>query len=811
MVLLDIAKAYDSVEQWAMKQTLEAYGMHPTDVSIIMNLLEDNKTTLLTAFGPTDTIPIKSGVRQGDTISPILFSLFLNPLLTWLEKGRDPYRTGNEQFYAQAFADDTALLASSKKGIEDRMNRVNLFMQHNNISINEDKSTYHWNRDSAGNIETRGRKLKYEGDTGLFTYLGWTTNLHLDWTEQVNILIKRFQQLTYLIMSEKKFQINQRVTLINTMALPTITYRTKLMYKDHLIWLSEMDKWLLWVLNKRANVSPQTHEAYWHKFRGLKNTFIENRATYIAHSIDRVLNDERTDMAVKCYTMRAMTVAIADYGAEIECCREDKIEELGLSAGINKALSKADIRFIPQLIRDGKHMNTRQIDQLNMDAPGPGKYWNNWTQKVAQATKDYLTRLPPKMEEEREWTTPKCTVYTDGSIRNKQGTWGVYYSRNFRAEAGSTSGKQEINNTELQAIEQALRTCRNTVKLTIVSDSLNAIRYCTKNAGLPNRKIRGTENAPTKLAIKELLQERWTDEGSIHFLHIRSHSDETEREDHEKRLAENQSRFGSKTTKRVAGNKWADKLAEEWEWDHVHRPAYQCVDKFSLKIAGETLHGRLIKAIKTRDYQLRNQEWHRKQKSYSAFDTDLAHKLSLPNKNDGFANLTCKIMTGTIWTNTLKKRLKMDVEDENCTECKKVGVTAPEDHRHVLGLCRTTRTAYDIAWEGIQRIWSLHGIRGAGVCPWFHTTREDAEVWGLSLELGSKGLVPRELFTTIHKNQPDVDKDTIKAITGLTIKYWKFCVRAVYSNRNGAKIDLLQRLRVFMPSLKRASASRRKC
>lgn len=169
LVLLDIAKAYDSVELWAMRQTLEAYHLNTEDIDIIMNILEGNSTKLLTAFGPTDPIEIKSGVRQGDVISPILFSLFINPLLEWLEKGTDPYRIGNDLFYGQAFADDTALLASSRKGIEERMKRVNDFMEHNNIKLNEDKSYYMWNRDRAAIIETKGRRVKYEGEAGWFT------------------------------------------------------------------------------------------------------------------------------------------------------------------------------------------------------------------------------------------------------------------------------------------------------------------------------------------------------------------------------------------------------------------------------------------------------------------------------------------------------------------------------------------------------------------------------------------------------------------------------------------------------------------
>ena len=177
--------------------------MHP-------DLIEDNQTKLLTAFGPTNPIDIKSGVRQGDVLSPILYILFMNPLMIWLDKSKDPYRIGKDGYWAQAYADDTALVASTKKGIVERMKRVDEFMIHNNVKINEDKSTYHWRGDTLVKVTTRGKDLKQEGEAGLFTYLGWTTNLQLEWTEQIQILIQRFQRVVWSIMEEKKLQLNCR-------------------------------------------------------------------------------------------------------------------------------------------------------------------------------------------------------------------------------------------------------------------------------------------------------------------------------------------------------------------------------------------------------------------------------------------------------------------------------------------------------------------------------------------------------------------------------------------------------------------------
>jgi hypothetical protein len=85
-VFLDVAKAYDSVEHWSMKETLEAYGLSGEDINIIMELITGNFTQFDTAYGFSEKVQTTAGVRQGDSISPALYILFLSPLLKWLER-----------------------------------------------------------------------------------------------------------------------------------------------------------------------------------------------------------------------------------------------------------------------------------------------------------------------------------------------------------------------------------------------------------------------------------------------------------------------------------------------------------------------------------------------------------------------------------------------------------------------------------------------------------------------------------------------------------------------------------------------------
>ena len=84
----------------------------PDDAVTLVGNIYSQSTTTYTGehFGKTHPIPIQRGTIQGDTLSPYLFIIFLEPLLGWLQRGTNGYIYGTSKttINTLAYADDLA-------------------------------------------------------------------------------------------------------------------------------------------------------------------------------------------------------------------------------------------------------------------------------------------------------------------------------------------------------------------------------------------------------------------------------------------------------------------------------------------------------------------------------------------------------------------------------------------------------------------------------------------------------------------------------------------------------------------------------
>ena len=142
----DFSKAYDSVPHWAMRLTYRYYRMPPPLIDLLLDLDKGRFGSVITGHGKGRTIPLSCGLGQGSPLAPLKWTLFLNPLLEWVNTAPDPYiitsPSGDIPISVVAFADDVTYFSSTNTGYRIRVSRGNEFAAFFGLTLNYKKSFY---------------------------------------------------------------------------------------------------------------------------------------------------------------------------------------------------------------------------------------------------------------------------------------------------------------------------------------------------------------------------------------------------------------------------------------------------------------------------------------------------------------------------------------------------------------------------------------------------------------------------------------------------------------------------------------------
>src|SRR5581483_4072863 len=89
----DLSKAYDRVNIFMLKHAMTRLKIPIGFINIITNLFTNRRNNIFTAVGTTDTYDVLTGIDQGEVISPLLWTIYYDPLLVEIQE-----RCKNEDF-----------------------------------------------------------------------------------------------------------------------------------------------------------------------------------------------------------------------------------------------------------------------------------------------------------------------------------------------------------------------------------------------------------------------------------------------------------------------------------------------------------------------------------------------------------------------------------------------------------------------------------------------------------------------------------------------------------------------------------------
>ncbi|KAK6755599.1 hypothetical protein RB195_014147 [Necator americanus] len=223
LTFVDYEKAFDSVETNAILSALVDQGVDASYVRTLANCYE-RCTTRIQLFHRPLTIPIGKAVRQGDTISPKLFTAALQWImksLSWEERG---IRVDGRFLSNLRFADDIVLFSSSTNEAETMLNELNEAGKRIGLRINRKKTQFIKNAHCEdGGVQLEGSQIV---ETPSYVYLGRSMNMENDLKEELNRRM-RAAWAAFAAVREATDQLTDhdlRAHLFDSTVLPALCY-----------------------------------------------------------------------------------------------------------------------------------------------------------------------------------------------------------------------------------------------------------------------------------------------------------------------------------------------------------------------------------------------------------------------------------------------------------------------------------------------------------------------------------------------------------------------------------------------------------
>ena len=139
-LFVDLSKAFDNVDHFQLGQLLLQRRIPPDIVLFILHYLRNQKARIVWNGEKGNYINIEKGVRQGGILSPMLFKLYIDDILSEICNSGIGCKYGILRMNILAYADDLVILANSQCQLAQLYKILEIRMGERKLLINKNKS-----------------------------------------------------------------------------------------------------------------------------------------------------------------------------------------------------------------------------------------------------------------------------------------------------------------------------------------------------------------------------------------------------------------------------------------------------------------------------------------------------------------------------------------------------------------------------------------------------------------------------------------------------------------------------------------------
>lgn len=742
---IDYSKAFDSVEHWVIEDILKHIGAGQLGNAIMKVLTNSNTRLKINNTVLPDKIPITRGTKQGDGISPLLFILFISPLLWKLEHSYKGVNCNGIKFNTAAIIDDIAIATDSTSEAKNIINDIKLYSQITGIKVNPKKSAYaHKNSTENYLPEIEGKKFQDLGASISYRYLGIWLNLDLDWHDQKTHLNNAFRLILATI--RRKFYIPPTLLakLINATATAMAGYRMQILIMDE-DWIRELENQIASTLAvaSKAHIYKAT---FWYHTTPLKPLAQVNLERYIG-SIWRALLIEGPNIA------------------------RNNILQL-----LTRPPKSIPIYNKPNWIEPQDILHLLNLKWFHKEVAWPidPNYPNSSPQPHFP-----ITPNPPSMS----------TGWTDGSLlkHNNQTFMASSLVTDDNAISWPIHSPPSSTEAEIQAITAFAHIKQKSHTLIAVTDSQASINTISKAKNMQHTNMHNLPNRTSLKLLNKIIHNRTIIITNnpvprsfpiLQLVHILSHSDKSN-----ERKETNQTNLRHNAHSYIENNQIADAAAKSALSlpNEGHPLNHPCGDLFGFYNPASPLqhYSKTIKQYTTLQEKSRfRAAMHAKATRWLDENNDsiaTTHPITTGNKQ---ISLFClKLLSSTLPTRPVVRRNKwfkdlpsdhknkLTYTDDLCPKCK-----VKESHKHIFDECpERLELRKEFCSEALNLIRSTTGHTYAtfpwwfnsGEPPWIGDQQIAAEIKIGNQDRGWRGFIPNGLYNFLITQTTTENADTL--------------------------------------------------
>jgi len=138
--LIDIRKAFDRSNYWGILVILQKKLINPTIIDILEHWFSLGSARIVWNNCISESVSLEAGVRQGGILSPLLFSIFIDEILSELSNSKLGCFLHGRCLNRFLYADDLLLLSPTVCDLQLLFDKCSSILDELDLQINPEKS-----------------------------------------------------------------------------------------------------------------------------------------------------------------------------------------------------------------------------------------------------------------------------------------------------------------------------------------------------------------------------------------------------------------------------------------------------------------------------------------------------------------------------------------------------------------------------------------------------------------------------------------------------------------------------------------------